>query len=127
MFVWSRMAGQHRDQQVRAAVPGRGPHTPLQFCLLQAGCLVWKCGFPMTPGASIHSGELRPPSCMGPGSESTSPSPAACSSILAGPLSSGNWSGHKEGKQLWMGGTGMRVPGWRWGKPRQLPPGDIYP
>lgn len=127
MFVWSRMAGQYSDQQAKAAVPGRGPHTPLQSCLLQAGCRAWKYGLSVPCGVSIHFGELRPRSCIGPGSESAFPSLAACSIILAGPLFSGTQTGHKEGKQLWIGGTGMRVPGWRWGKPLQLPPGNIYP
>lgn len=55
-------------------MPGRGPRTLPQPCLLQAGCGAWPCvplaqqGVPVSPGVSIHPGELRPLSCTGPGS-----------------------------------------------------------
>lgn len=117
MFVRGRTAGRHRDCQRRAAALGRGLCTLPQSCLLQTGCLAQphvplaQWGVPVPPSVAIHPGQLRSPSCVGSGSASTSPSPAACSSILDGPLSSGTQSVPKGGRELGMGGTGMGILG----------------
>lgn len=80
------------------------------------------------PGMATHAlgsvGCPREPWCVHPprGAEVTElhgvrlsislpPSLAACSSILAGPLSSGSQSVPKGGREIEMGGTGMGVPG----------------
>lgn len=111
MFVRDRTTRRHRDQEGSVTVLGRGRLTLLQSCPLKAGCLA-------RPPVSLAGCPCVPLVCLSTlGNQSylhecpAFPMLAACSSILAGILSSSSQPVSQQGRELETKTMGMDVPG----------------